>query len=201
MSLAYASDNIVIAQMLGQEAVGQYSIAMRLFSIVPMIVGMFLIPLWPAYGESVVRGDTTWAKRTLILSLVVVTLVTGLSSLLLVVFGNALLRLWVGETVTVSFWLLLGLGVWMVLSTAGNAVAMFLNGTNRIGFQVVTASLLGVVTLGLKILLTRQIGLPGIIWGTVVAYIVCTVVPMAVYVPHLVAGLGTSPRDPALGSY
>jgi hypothetical protein len=49
---------------------------------------------------------------------------------------------------------------------------------------------MGVAALTLKILLARSVGLPGIIWGTVAAYTACTAIPMAGYIPRLMAGLG-----------
>lgn len=62
--------------------------------------------------------------------------------------------------------LLLGVGIWTVLSSSGNAVAMFLNGANVIKFQVIFATLMAISALGAKILLTSHIGIAGIPWGT-----------------------------------
>jgi ABC-type uncharacterized transport system YnjBCD permease subunit len=74
-------------------------------------------------------------------------------------------------------------------------VAAFHNGAGRLRFQVVTAIAMGIAALTLKILLARSVGLPVIIWGTVAAYTVCTAIPMARYIPRLVAGLGHTPAD------
>jgi hypothetical protein len=45
--------------------------------------------------------------------------------------------------------------------------------------------------------LAHSVGLSGIIWGTVVAYAACTAIPMARYIPRLMAGLGHTPADRA----
>ena len=35
----------------------EYSVALRLYFLVPAIVSMLCLPLWPAYGEALSRGD------------------------------------------------------------------------------------------------------------------------------------------------
>src|SRR5208282_70762 len=67
--LAYTSDNIVIAQVLGAAAVALYAVPQKLFSSVSTIVSMAINPLWPAYGEALARGDVAWVRRTFFASL------------------------------------------------------------------------------------------------------------------------------------
>lgn len=189
VSLAYTSDNIVAVRVLGPEAVTEYSVPMRLFSVPMLLVSMMLAPLWPAYAESVARRDIDWARRTLAMSLIVALVVAASSALVLVVFGRSIVGVWVGPEVMPSLALLTGLGVWTVMSSLGNAVAMFLNGVGAIRFQVVIALLMAAGALSAKIILAEMIGVPGIIWGTVIAYAVFVVVPIAVFVPRLLLSL------------
>src|SRR5665647_1616450 len=64
VSVAFASDNVVIARILGADAVAQYAVPDKLFSVIPTLLGMVLMPLWPAYGEAVSRGDGRWIRKT-----------------------------------------------------------------------------------------------------------------------------------------
>ena len=189
VAVAYSSDNIVVAQVLGPEAVTEYSVPMKLFSIPALVLVVLLTPLWPAYGESVARGDIDWAQRTLISSMVLAFLVAGIPSAFLVLFGTSVIELWVGPEVVPSFWLLLGLGVWTVIAAIGTAVGIFLNGANIIRFQVLTAAFMAPSALLAKILLANIIGLPGVIWGMIIAYLVFTAIPMAIYIPRSLAAL------------
>jgi O-antigen/teichoic acid export membrane protein len=184
MALAYTSDNVIAAQVLGPEAVAQYSIPMRMFSIPPMILTMALSALWPAYGEAINRGDVVWIKQTLLRSLIITALFTGLLSLPMIGFGSQIIRLWVGPTIRPPFLLLLGFGVWMIVGSLGNAVAMFFNGLHIVRFQVYTALSMAVSNLLLSVYLAQRIGLPGIIWGTVVTYTVFSVIPTIIYLPR-----------------
>jgi O-antigen/teichoic acid export membrane protein len=193
VALAYSSDNLVAARTLGVGAVAEYSVCMRLFSIAPIIVGMVLTPLWPAYGESLVRGDIAWIRKTLRKTLALTLVATGVPAILLAIWGAKIIDLWIGGGIDPSPMLLLGLGVWTVLTSAGNAVAMLLNGAGRLRFQVACAVPMSFGALTGKILLSREIGLPGIIWGTNLAYIVFIVVPFVFYVPRILRKMERSP--------
>jgi O-antigen/teichoic acid export membrane protein len=203
VAMAFTSDNIVAGKVLGAEAVTQYAVPFRLFSIVPALLSLIYLPLWPAYGEAIARGDTGWARKTLVRSLLFGLALTISTSALLVAFGSRIIELWVGGKVVPSFALLLGLGVWSVVGTAGTAVAMFLNGANVIRFQVIVAVVMAPAALATKIALADMIGVPGIIWGTIIAYCVLAALPIALYVPRVMSRLTVEFKPPpaaALGS-
>jgi O-antigen/teichoic acid export membrane protein len=183
--VAYQTDNVVIAQILGVAAVTQYAVPMRLFMTVPLLLSFWLMPLWPAYREALTRGDDAWVRRTLIRSLVISVGVSIPLSAVLVLFGGPLLNLWVGDSVTPTTSLLLALGLWMVVYSVSITMAVFLNGANVIGFQVVIAICMMVVNLGLSIVLTHLVGVSGPAWGSTVAVTFCVLLPDAWYVRRL----------------
>ena len=194
-AIAYSSDNIIAARVLGAEAVTQYSVPMKLFAFIPLMMGMILVPLWPAYGEAIARGDIGWVKSTLARSVATSLLIAVPMSVLLILLGRDILRIWVGTGIAPSFSLLLGLGAWMVMSSAWGAVAMFLNGANALRIQVVCTLPMCAGALIIKVFLARSIGLSGIIWGTVVAQSVFIVIPITVYVRRLLSGMGRGALD------
>ena len=194
-AVAFFSDNLVAAHVLGAASVTQYAVPRRMFDAVAMVVAMYVTPLWPAYGEAISRGDVPWVRRTLARSIARISLFALGCGVVLVVIGRPILHLWAGPLVTPPLSLLAGFAVWTVLASAGSAVAAFLNGAGRLRFQVVTAIAMGVAAITLKIVLARSVGLSGIIWGTVAAYTACTAIPMARYIPRLVASLGHVPAD------
>ena len=124
-----------------------------------------------------------WARATLVRSIKAGLLTTGPISAILVLLGLPIIALWVGPSVTPPFPLLIGFGIWVVLSTVGNAVAMLLNGAHEIRMQAAAAAVMAIVNLTLSIWLTSRFGVAGVIWGTVIAYSVFVLVPMALYVP------------------
>jgi O-antigen/teichoic acid export membrane protein len=191
-AFAFATDNIVVAQVLGPGAVTQYAVPMKMFAVLGVAAALMYAPLWPAYGEAVARGDVEWVKRTLVRSLGMTLLLCGLPAVVLVFWGKAIVHLWVGPEIQPPFLLLLGMGIWAVLVGLGSALAMFLNGANILKFQVVCAALMAGAALVLKIWLAKQAGVAGVIWGTVIAYSVFSALPMIFYVPWVLNDLRRS---------
>ena len=169
MAVAFASDNVIIAQSLGAEAVTDYAVSEKMFSLIGVIVSMVLFPLWPAYGEAIARGDQDWVRRALLLSLTAAIVTTAVLSLVLVVFGTRLIALWTGPVVDAPFMLLVALGLWKVIDAGGNAVSMFLNGANVVRFQLIIAALMTPLAIVLKVILVTQIGISGVVWATIIA--------------------------------
>jgi O-antigen/teichoic acid export membrane protein len=189
LAMAIGSDNLVIAHLLGPDAVTEYSIAMRIFTIVPGIVSMVLMPLWPAYGESAARGDMTWVIRALKRSLIGVGLVTVTAAVAITFSARWIITLWVGNGFHQSLWLLGGMGVWMVLNALAVVVSIFLNGLGRISVQVIPAVAVAISTLAMELLATPRFGLPAMIWSTNVSYLCFVWVPIVLFLPRFVENL------------
>lgn len=183
VAIAYSSDNIILARLLGPEAVTQYAVPAKMFSVVTMLLSMALLPLWPAYGEALARGDSVWINKTLVRSLKIAMTVSGLVAFGLFLIGPDLLKNWVGSQIVPSRLLLLGLAVWAVMDAVGNALAMYLNGLHVVRLQVVVASIFALGNLGLKVILVREMGGAGVIWATVISYGVLVLVPYAYFIP------------------
>ncbi|WP_294265004.1 oligosaccharide flippase family protein [uncultured Sphingomonas sp.] len=178
VAVAYMSDNLVIARMLGAGHVAQYGVPDRLFALASMIVGFAVTPLWPAFGEALSRGDRAWARRTLVRATIVSASVAGAMGVFLVVAGPLLLHWWVGPSIQPPFFLLLGFAVWRTVEASVGASSMFLNGMRAVGFQVVTAILTAAGAITLKIFLLPQFGIQVIPWVTICVYLLCTGLPM-----------------------
>jgi O-antigen/teichoic acid export membrane protein len=189
VAFTYASDNFIVAQLLGARAVTEYSIAARLFSVSPLMLGFVLGPLWPAYGEAQVRRDNGWIVRTFRRSLVLSMAVSLSLALATLVFQRQIFAAWVGPDLRPSWALLVGLAVWSVISSVAAALAMVLNGMGVIRLQAIAAILMLVVATVVKVALVRRVGLPGIIWGTIIGHLVCVAAPLFWAVTTLLAKL------------
>lgn len=184
-AVSFSADNFIIARILGVADVTVFSIPQRMFSMIAVVVTMLMMPLWPAYGEAISRGDILWVRQTLVRTLLGVFAFTTIISAALLLFANKLIYWWVGPSIHPSFLLMLGLAIWAVLSNCGNALAMFLNGAGIIKFQVMVACIFGVVCLLAKVVLTRHYGIAGVPWATVITYILFAVLPYVWYLPRL----------------
>ena len=192
-AVAYASDSLIIAQMLGAAAVADYAVPERLFSLITLVIAMVLAPLWPAYGEAIARGDMPWVRRTLRRSVVTAVALSALCSFAMVLLGPWLIEVWVGKAIVPSMLLLLALALWKTIEAGGNALAVFLNGAHVVQVQVVLAVLTAIAALLLKIFLVRAVGVAGAVLASVIAYSVFTALPIFVLLPRLLQRL----RSPA----
>jgi O-antigen/teichoic acid export membrane protein len=180
-AVMYTSDNILIAKILGPEAVTYYAVPSKLFMLLPNILYMFLAPLWPAFSEANARGDFRWAQSALIKA-ITVTLIVCLSTLaFFLVFGKIIFHLWVGSIEYYSVSLILALGIWMTLFSIISALSLYLNAINKIRYQVIYASSAAILSIIAKILLTSRFGLSGVVWGGIGAVTGCMLVPYIIF--------------------
>ena len=177
-------DNIVITQVLGPAAVTQYSVPMRFFQLVTSLAAMFVIPLWPAYGEALARFDVKWVKSTLYHTLGYSILILSPVALTLAVLGKFIIHIWVGAAVQPTYTLLFGMALWTILTTLNIAIWIFLSGINELKFQALVSVLAALGSLGLRIVLARTFGIVGVIWASTLALLISDTV-LILYVPRL----------------
>lgn len=190
VGIAFTSDSLVAAHVIGPSAVAEYAVVAKLFSVPMLLVGIVLGPLWPAYREALSRGDRAWLRVTFARSIRLALVVAVPTSLALVLVGVPLIGFWVGTSeVRPSLGLVLAFGIWTMLSAVGTAIAMVLNGVQVIKFQVVVALVMALANILLSIALASRIGVAGVVWGSVVAYSACTLIPALIYLPRLFARL------------
>jgi O-antigen/teichoic acid export membrane protein len=193
MHVAFAvgiqSNSLVISHVVDPEAVTTYWVSMKLFMAVPLTLGLALTPFWPAYGESIARGDVLWARRALIRSTLASISVALPLIVALIVFGQRLTEVWTRGEVSPSFLLVLGLGGWALLVTIGGPVGMFLNGAGVFRFQTVCAVVMAVTSLPLSILLGRLAGVEGVVFATLITLIVFADIPALLIIPRVLRSI------------
>jgi O-antigen/teichoic acid export membrane protein len=194
--VAYSLDNVVIAQIMGASAVQEYAVPTKLFVLAPTLLSYVLVPLWPAYRESMARGDSAWVKRTLRRSVVLAALVNIHSTVFLVIAGTFLLHVWVGSLVHPTMLLLLGLGTWTIMNTLNGPFAMLLNGANIIGFQAGCSILMAIANVTISILLVQRIGVSGAVYGSVISQLFFVLIPELWYVRRLLRRLEPNHPEP-----
>jgi len=169
-ALATAADNLIAIKLLGPESAGSVGIAGKIFGAAQAVVIVALLPLWPAFGEALARGDHRWARRALWRS---VAMAFGLSLVgagILLAITNDVIGLWLGHDTTLPLDLLVANAAWLVLQSTGNVFGMLLNGAGVIRFQIMTSVSYAVIAVVLKFLLADRLGMAGIVWGTVASY-------------------------------
>ena len=198
MAVGYQSDNMVIAQILGAHWVTQYAVPLKLFQVIPTFLGFFMLSLWPAYGEAAARGDVSWIRIAYRRSIVLNAAFATPLALILFLCAKPFIRLWVGDSVTPHTLLLAGMTILCITTTMIGPLSALLNGLRVLKFQAVTWSLMSIMNLCLSIILTRRIGVSGVVYGSIIAQVLFILIPSFWYIPHVVRKLERAPVSPLL---
>lgn len=177
MALTYTSDNIILNSILGAQAVTEYSVHIRLFSIIPILMGMVLIPLWPAYSSARIKNDSVWIKNVWNKSIIMALIVSVVLGGLLVIFLPSIFHLWLNNKVQPIFSLAYLLFAWKIFEAVGLTISSFLNGMNLIKSQAIIAVFTAIIAICLKVFLVKHIGLNGVILGTLLPFALITFLP------------------------
>lgn len=184
------ADNVIIANILGAGAVASYEITMKLFLVAPMLFSLLLTPLWPAYREAFANGDMQWVRRIFLKSLRWALFISVPSAMVLVLLGGKIIEIWVGYEVIPSTGLLVGCGIWLIFLTVGNALAVFLNGLQLVKIQLIVATSAGIMNVILSIWLIRIFGVAGAVFGSVISYLICAILPYFFVIRKVLRDLG-----------
>jgi O-antigen/teichoic acid export membrane protein len=183
--LLSSSDNFVLTQFLGPDAVARYSVTARLFSVIPLALAMLTTPLWPAYGEAIARGDSAWVRKTVRRSMILVAVMSCAGSAVLLLASKQIVAVWAGTALVPSIDLLVSLALWTVIQAWGHALAMLLNAALVVRFQIIVATVTTVAALLMKIVIVNRWGISGVVWANTIAYVPLTAIPTLILVPRL----------------
>ncbi len=182
-SLAFASDNLIIAQVIGTEAVASYAVHQKLFSPVQAMVGFIMTPLWPAYTEAIARGDIGWVKRVLARSAAILAAGSIVGTLLILWQSDNLMRLWLRGKLDADLALCLALTVWISIESAAKALSMFLNGAGILKQQLYITLVFVPLCLALKVLFAEWYGTHGLPYAMALSWSV-THIPAYAWIIH-----------------
>ena len=177
-----ASDNMIIAAVLGADSVAKLAVPDKIFSLIPMLVGVALPTLWAAYREALARGDVLWARKTYYRSTVFSISIATMLAIVSVIFGPRIISAWVGNAVSVDWKLLSVLALWKVLEVWGACGAFLLNGAGKLGLQAWINSLTAAAAISAKLYFVKTMGVAGAPWATCVAFSLFTILPYSLYI-------------------
>jgi len=167
--IIFATDNMIITQVLGPTQVTPYNVVFKLFSIITVGHTILVTPLWSAYTDAYAKGDIRWIRNTLKkLNILMIPIIIGV--LILIIFARNIINIWVGSNIKFSHLLVAFMGIYAVISVWNNIYAYFLNGIGKIKLPMVisTFAAIGNVPLSIYFAKTLQFGNTGVILGTIV---------------------------------
>jgi len=178
--ISYNIDSLVVSSIMGAADAAVFALAVRMFVLVGGTLSLASQQMWPALVDAIARGHIDWARSRYRRTLVISTSLNAVACLVLVLLGQWLSEIWVGEALKPPMSLLIVLGIYTVVSTTVTQSVYLLAAVEKVKAIAICGVLMTVVNVALSIELTRHIGLVGPILGSLGALVFVLGVPVIV---------------------
>lgn len=161
--------NIILSRMEGPEAVAQYNIAYKYFNVLNMTFIIILSPFWSAFTDAYVKKDYDWMKSVL-RKLEYIWLLCIPVLILMVSCSDILYQWWIGDSISIPFFLSVCMAVYVLFQTGGNVYMYLINGTGKVRLQLIIYLLFAIIAIPLMTFCCTQYGVNGIIIVPVIVF-------------------------------
>jgi O-antigen/teichoic acid export membrane protein len=167
-----STNNLIIAQVVGPEAVTSYNVAYKYFGLISMGFVIITNTYWSAFTEAYVKKDFEWIKKVM-RSLIRIWAVIVVLIIVMLAVSAPFYKVWVGEKVFVPFTLSVFTALFVVVYVWYSIFVYFINGTGKIKLQLITSVIVAVLNIPLSIFLARNLGMgaAGVILGSCITYL------------------------------
>jgi O-antigen/teichoic acid export membrane protein len=191
-ALAFSADLPLISALDSAREAGQYAIAQRLFSVVPLTLSLVWAPLWPIYRHALAGGDMGWVARTFRRSLAAAVGFALVAGTVLLFGFFPITSLWVRTAIDIAPLLLVGMATWCVIEAAGTALATLLNAAHVLRYQLVTSCVFALACIAGKAWVIAHGHVAWVPWITVVTYVAVNMVGLTLFRPAILSTLSRS---------
>jgi len=167
------TDNIIITQLYGPEAVTPYYIASKYYGCALVFFIIISSATRSAFTEAFAKKDFSWIKdiikkqKKILNGIVLVVIV-------MVAVSNYAFKIWVGEKIIIDFLLSISWGIFVILSSYSAIYIYFLNGIGKFKLQMINGSISMIINIPLSIFLAKYVGLgsAGVILATSITLLI-----------------------------
>lgn len=179
MMILYSTDNFIIAQLYGTEAVVPYNIVYKYFSASNMVLTMIIVPYWSSITEAFVKEDFVWLRKSL-KSLIKIAMVSMVLLIAMLLLSPWIYKIWIGDKVSIPFFLSLYTSLYFAINIFCNPFNVILNGTAKIKLQLYSFLVAGILNIPLSIFLAKNMNFG--VSGVIIATTIC-LIPFAIMAP------------------
>lgn len=173
--IIYGSSNLFITRFYGPESVTTYNIAYKYFYMLAIGYTIIVAPMWNAYTDAYVKGDTDWIRKTFhhAISIWGLTVIAGA---IMLSISSFCYNLWVGDTVTVPLSVSLYVFAYICAFNFNCCVTALINGLNKIRVQIYTSFIFTIVYLFVVMNYGGKYGINSIIGAMAACYCLMAVI-------------------------
>ncbi len=175
----FATDNMIITQILGPVHVTPYQTTYTAFGLVNGLFAAFIAPLWSRYTEAQEQRDHVWIKRSIfkldaMLPAVAVILLIG------VIFYRPLAFIWLHKELDYPSGLIPCMALFFFLQILNSIYTTVLNGVGLIDLEMWLGIASAIANIPLSVFFGRNLhmGTTGVLLATLVCVFVMTVAQM-----------------------
>lgn len=161
--VVFQTDAIIIAQRFGAKENTPYGTTWKLVMMIVGLFNLFLMPLWPAYGEAFAKGDRNWAGRIFKKSIQLVFILWLPAAIAISVLGKWFIHIWAGPEAVPTTLMLLSMALFTLSYALNSVVTNLLNGVGALSSQIVTIFIMAVVHIPLAWWLCGKVGPAGVV--------------------------------------
>lgn len=167
--ILFSTDNFIITQLYGPEAVVPYNIVYKYFSASNMVLTIIMTPYWSSITEAYFKNDFDWLKKS-IKSLVKISAFSILLLVIMVLFSDKVYDIWIGNKIKIPFVLSVYTSLYFVINIICNPFTVLINGTGKVLLQLYCLTITAIINIPLCVFLARNLnlGISGIILGTTI---------------------------------
>ncbi|TKT87656.1 lipopolysaccharide biosynthesis protein [Dyadobacter frigoris] len=174
--ILFQTNNIIITKIIGPEAVTQFNVAYKLFSVVIMAFTIIMTPYWSAFTDAFAKKDFLWMKKSMTTLRKIWAFIAIIIVPLIVVISDYLFKIWLNDSVSIPFNLSIAMGLYVIFYTCLSLNCFFLNGVGKLKIQLYLYIIVSVINVPLGIYLGKNFGLQGVVFSNVIIFVAMNVV-------------------------
>ncbi|WP_417009549.1 lipopolysaccharide biosynthesis protein, partial [Bacteroides congonensis] len=177
----FQSNNIIISNIIGPEAVPEYYIVNKYLSILLFAFTIITTPFWSAVTDAYTKKDIAWIKNV---KSKLVRIYCGfvLLAIVMIIISPLFFNIWLGDKMEISTYLVILLSVFLLLQMYSNIFLSIINGIGKIKLQFYISILLPFIYVPLAIVMGKSVGIYGVvISGIIMMLIYAIIYPIQYY--------------------
>jgi O-antigen/teichoic acid export membrane protein len=171
------SDLLLIGMILGSSATAAYGIAHRVFSFILIISSVVSQAQWPVMASWDAASKHAVVGKSLKQTVVIGVLTSTTIALIIALFYEPLIRLWLGKYITTNWWIISGMIAWVFVATLVNIFDSVLRARHETPYLMRSMFFMAVINIAFSLVLIPLIGAGGAIWGSVLGYGIALAIP------------------------
>jgi Na+-driven multidrug efflux pump len=160
--LLYQTANLIIIRCCGPDDVTSYNISFKYFSVITMVSGLILAPMWNAFTDAYTRSDYDWMKNTL-KRLHRLFALGCVGAVIMCALSSYVYSIWLGDSVHISWQLSVCMMMYIIVCMWNSILSSSLNGIGKIKLSMIMCVVTIPLCIPMAVGLCRVMGSCGVV--------------------------------------